>query len=71
MPDRGAHLECPVCHGQDLRSSIKQEDVPLALLYEGQATSFFGPPGYLRVYSLTCASCGHVMLFDADVIDRK
>ncbi len=44
---------------------------PIALLYESSpAKSWFGPPGYLRVFALNCATCSYIIIFRLDALER-
>lgn len=66
-----AGFRCPACGGTELKPAAEGEGQPIALLYENSpAKSWFGPPGYLRVFALSCASCGYVMIFKLDALHR-
>jgi predicted nucleic-acid-binding Zn-ribbon protein len=63
---RGCELTCPVCGGQDFTSVAAEQGI--ALLYEGESTSWFSKPGYMPVIAATCTSCGYVMLFHRELV---
>ncbi|WP_181703552.1 hypothetical protein [Chthonobacter albigriseus] len=65
---KGRTLGCPACGGSELAASVSKDGKPLALLYEDHPVSWFGSPGYLRVFAFTCVDCSHVLVFDADRI---
>jgi hypothetical protein len=70
--NRCADLSCPACGGKQLQAAAESEGQPIALLYEdSSAKSWFGPPGYLRVFALNCASCAYVMLFKLDLLEKR
>jgi predicted RNA-binding Zn-ribbon protein involved in translation (DUF1610 family) len=71
ISERCADFRCPACGGTTLESAAEGRGQPIALLYENSAArSWFGPPGYLRVFALNCASCSYVILFKIDAIER-
>ncbi|HEX6978260.1 MAG TPA: hypothetical protein VF342_03080 [Alphaproteobacteria bacterium] len=67
LPD---DIVCPFCGGRGFQMAAKDSDEPIALLYESSSRSWFGPPGYLRVFALICDHCGYVATFAADRLKR-
>jgi hypothetical protein len=69
--ERCADFRCPACGGTRLEPAAEGDGQPIALLYENSpAKSWFGPPGYLRVFALNCASCSYVVIFRLDALER-
>ena len=62
-------LACPLCRHGAFTPVTGREGKPLALLYEESGRSWFGPPGYLRVYALSCGQCSHVVMFSVDALE--
>lgn len=69
--ERCGDFRCPACGGTRLESAATGDGQPIALLYENSpAKSWFGPPGYLRVFALNCVSCSYVIIFKLDALER-
>lgn len=69
LKTRCGQLECPFCKGKRFRPA-GDGDNPIALLYENSGRSWFGPPGYLRVYALACENCSFVGIFELAGLER-
>jgi hypothetical protein len=71
ISDHCPDFRCPACGATKLQPAAEGGGKPIALLYEDSpAKSWFGPPGYLRVFALNCASCSYVMIFRLDALER-
>jgi hypothetical protein len=71
ISDRCPDFRCPACGGTRLEPAAEGGGQPIALLYENSpAKSWFGPPGYLRVFALNCASCSYVIIFRLDALEH-
>lgn len=71
ISDRCPDFRCPACGGTRLEPAAEGGGQPIALLYENSpAKSWFGPPGYLRVFALNCATCSYVIIFRLDALER-
>jgi hypothetical protein len=71
ISERCPDLRCPACGGTRLEPAAEGGGQPIALLYENSpAKSWFGPPGYLRVFALNCAMCSYVIIFRLDALER-
>lgn len=71
ISDRCPDFRCPACGGVRLEPAAEGGGQPIALLYENSpAKSWFGPPGYLRVFALNCAACSYVIIFRLDALER-
>lgn len=71
IADRCSDLRCPVCGGGRLESAPEAGNQPVALLFETSASpSWFGPPGYLRVFALNCSTCSYVIMFRLDALEK-
>jgi hypothetical protein len=69
--ERCSDLHCPACGGTQLEPAAKPDEQPIALLFENSASSsWFGPPGYLRVFALNCAVCSYVIIFRLEAIEK-
>ncbi len=68
LEHHGGRLRCPLC-GCDTFDFASQADQPIALLYENSGRSWFGPPGYLRVFALSCSSCSYVVTLKLEAIE--
>lgn len=62
-------LRCPVCRHDHFVPATGDEARPIALLYEESGRSWFGPPGYLRVYALSCENCSYVVTFTLEALE--
>ena len=52
-------------------ASAAPDEQPIALLFENSASSsWFGPPGYLRVFALNCAACSYVIIFRLEALEK-
>jgi hypothetical protein len=67
---RSGGLKCPICRQADFSPVAARDGKPLALLYEDSGRSWFGPPGYLRVYGLSCDHCGNLSMFNIEAIEK-
>lgn len=63
-------LTCPLCGSHDFTPAAKSADQPIALLYENSGRSWFGPPGYLRVFALSCDTCSYVVMFRLERLEE-
>lgn len=71
IADRCPDLRCPACGGAEIEAAAESKEQPIALLFENSASrSWFGPPGYLRVFALNCAACGYVIVFRLEVFEK-
>jgi hypothetical protein len=71
IADRCSDLRCPACGGSRLEPAPEADDQPVALLFENSASpSWFGPPGYLRVFALNCSACSYVIMFRLDALEK-
>lgn len=71
IADRCSDLRCPACGGSRLEPATEAGSQPIALLFESSASpSWFGPPGYLRVFALNCAQCSYVIIFRLDAMEK-
>jgi hypothetical protein len=69
--ERCSDLHCPACGGTQLEPAAKPDEQPIALLFENSASSsWFGPPGYLRVFALNCAACSYVIIFRLEALEK-
>ena len=71
IAERCRDLRCPACGGTQLEPAAEAGDQPIALLYENSASrSWFGPPGYLRVFALNCSACSYVVIFRLEALEK-
>jgi hypothetical protein len=71
IADRCSDLRCPACGGSRLEPAPEAGNQPVALLFENSASpSWFGPPGYLRVFALNCSACSYVIIFRLDALEK-
>lgn len=66
---RTGGLRCPLCRNGEFEAVNGQDGKPVALLYEDSGRSWFGPPGYLRVFALSCKTCSNVLMFEMKAIE--
>lgn len=70
IAERCGDMRCPACGGNRLEPAPEAGNQPVALLFEHSAKqSWFGPPGYLRVFALNCAQCSYVIIFRLDALE--
>ena len=67
---RIGNLTCPLCGQREFAPAAGQEDKPIALLYEDSGRSWFGPPGYLRVYAVSCNNCSFIVTFKLEALEK-
>jgi hypothetical protein len=71
IAERCIDLRCPACGGTQLEPAAQADEQPIALLFENSASrSWFGPPGYLRVFALNCSACSYVIIFRLEAIEK-
>jgi predicted RNA-binding Zn-ribbon protein involved in translation (DUF1610 family) len=71
IAERCRDLRCPACGGTHIEPAADAGEQPIALLFESSASrSWFGPPGYLRVFALNCAACGYMIIFRLEALEK-
>ena len=71
IAERCSDLHCPACGGTQIEPAAEAGEQPIALLFENSASrSWFGPPGYLRVFALNCANCSYVIVFRLEALEK-
>ncbi|HET8729424.1 MAG TPA: hypothetical protein VFO41_18125 [Alphaproteobacteria bacterium] len=68
--DKFGRLKCPLCGCRAFTPAAPTADKPIALLYENSGRSWFGPPGYLRVYALSCNDCSFIVTFKLEALEN-
>jgi hypothetical protein len=71
IAERCRDLRCPACGDDKIEPAAEPSEQPIALLFENWASySSFAPPGYLRVFALNCVTCGYVIVFRLEVLEK-
>lgn len=71
IAERCSDMRCPACGGTRLEPAAEPDEQPIALLFENSASrSWFGPPGYLRVFALNCSACSYVIIFRLEALEK-